>query len=111
MMSTPATSQDGAVAAEEADGASRLELVVSGMSCASCAVRVQKTLGRQPGVQRAEVNYATSYATVTFDPDQTGLDPLSAAVERIGYEIAPLMPVSPVEDVDEGGIERSWLRR
>ena len=52
------------------DTAREVELNVSGMTCGSCAARVQKTLGRQPGVARADVNFATERASVVFDPSQ-----------------------------------------
>ncbi len=65
------------------------ELVVSGMTCASCATRVQRTLARQPGVGRAAVNLATSRARVTLDPTAVAVDDLVAAVEQIGYGLAP----------------------
>ena len=42
---------------------------VLGMSCASCAARVDKTLNSQPGVQEASVNYASAMAQVVYDAD------------------------------------------
>lgn len=41
---------------------------VLGMSCASCAVRVEKTLNRQSGVKKATVNYASATVTVEYTP-------------------------------------------
>ena len=43
---------------------------VLGMSCASCAARVDKTLNCQPGVQEACVNYASATVQVTYDTDE-----------------------------------------
>lgn len=43
---------------------------VQGMSCASCAARVDKTLNHQPGVSKATVNYASGMATVEYDSAQ-----------------------------------------
>ncbi|MGH3982936.1 MAG: heavy-metal-associated domain-containing protein, partial [Pseudonocardiaceae bacterium] len=42
------------------------EFAVRGMTCGSCAARVQKVLGRAPGVTSAEVNFATGTATVVL---------------------------------------------
>ena len=42
---------------------------VVGMSCASCATRVEKTLNSQPGVQEASVNYASATVQVAYYPD------------------------------------------
>ncbi|HEV3033341.1 MAG TPA: heavy metal-associated domain-containing protein, partial [Solirubrobacteraceae bacterium] len=66
-----------------------VELDVTGMSCGSCAARVQRALGGLPGVQEALVNYATGRATVELDPRLAGTEQLLAAVERAGYAAAP----------------------
>ena len=47
---------------------SRVDLPVGGMSCASCAARIEKALTAVPGVDRCTVNFATEIATVHFDP-------------------------------------------
>ena len=66
--------------------APRLELPISGMTCASCAARVEKKLNRLDGVE-ATVNYATERATVAFAPDApTTPEDVVAAVEQAGYE-------------------------
>ena len=62
----------------------RIELGVTGMTCAACAARVEKTLNRVPGVS-ANVNFATETASVGFDPAQASADQLLAAVARAGY--------------------------
>ena len=61
----------------------RVELDVGGMTCASCAMRVEKQLGRLDGVE-ASVNYATGRATVTCT-DEVSVDDLVARVEAAGY--------------------------
>ena len=61
-----------------------LDLPISGMTCASCATRVEQRLNRLDGV-RASVNYATERASVTFAPDAVTADDLVAAVEKAGY--------------------------
>ncbi|MCD8310642.1 MAG: heavy metal translocating P-type ATPase [Prevotellaceae bacterium] len=58
---------------------------VTGLGCAACAVRVDKTLHKQPGVVEAAVNYATAMATVTYDPALTSAEALRHAVEEAGY--------------------------
>jgi cation-transporting ATPase V/Cu+-exporting ATPase len=72
-----------------------VELDVSGMTCGSCAARVERVLGRQAGVARAGVNFATGRATIDFDPAAVDVDALAAAVERIGYRLAPVEEVTP----------------
>ncbi|WP_310630670.1 heavy metal translocating P-type ATPase, partial [Paraburkholderia sp.] len=76
------------------------ELEIHGMTCASCAMRVEKALAKVPGVTRASVNLATEKATVeaTADVDADAaadastafVDRLVAAVEKAGYEAAPV---------------------
>ena len=62
----------------------RLELPIEGMTCASCAVRVEKKLNKLDGVQAA-VNYATERASVEFDAGEVSPEQLVAAVESAGY--------------------------
>jgi Cu+-exporting ATPase len=59
---------------------------VQGMTCASCAARVEKALRKLPGVADATVNLATEQAHVTAAAD-LGLDRLTAAVEQAGYTV------------------------
>ncbi|HEV7496115.1 heavy metal translocating P-type ATPase [Baekduia sp.] len=65
----------------------RVELPITGMTCASCANRVQRGLNRLDGVA-ATVNYATEKATVDFDPTSVEPAQLVAAVQAAGYETA-----------------------
>ncbi|HVR31950.1 MAG TPA: heavy metal translocating P-type ATPase [Acidimicrobiia bacterium] len=61
---------------------------VEGMTCAACAARIERVLGKQEGVDAAVVNYATSRAQVRVT-DATDLALLQAAVDKIGYVIRP----------------------
>ena len=60
---------------------------VLGMSCASCAARVDKTLNGLPGVQEASVNYAAATAQVMYDADECSPLVLKAAVQHAGYDL------------------------
>ena len=60
---------------------------VLGMSCAACAARVEKTLGSQPGVVSAAVNYAASTATVEYRQDECSPETLRKAVQDAGYDL------------------------
>ncbi|HZP02771.1 MAG TPA: heavy metal translocating P-type ATPase [Terriglobia bacterium] len=61
-------------------------LDLGGMTCSSCAVRIEKGLSKQPGVIKAEVNFATEQARVHFDSMQVKPEDLLRAVENEGYE-------------------------
>ena len=60
-----------------------IELDITGMTCASCAARIEKKLNRLDGVT-ATVNYATERATATVPP-QLGASELIGVVEQSGY--------------------------
>src|SRR4051812_19090083 len=65
----------------------RLELPITGMTCASCANRVERRLNELAGVT-ASVNYATERATVDYDAAAVAPGELVAAVESAGYSAA-----------------------
>lgn len=60
---------------------------VLGMSCASCAARIDKTLNHQPGVTKAAVNYASATAIVEYDSAQCSPEALQRAVQAVGYDL------------------------
>jgi Cu+-exporting ATPase len=65
----------------------RCELPLLGMHCASCAGRIEKALGGASGVITANVNFATSRATLQYDPKVTGVEQLSQVVRDLGYDV------------------------
>ncbi|MEU5549336.1 heavy metal translocating P-type ATPase [Micromonospora sp. NPDC047793] len=91
--------------------ANLIELSIGGMTCASCAARIEKKLNRLDGVQ-ASVNYATEKATVTYADPVTPQE-LIATVEKTGYTAAvpPPRQDTPevVEPVDELRVLRTRL--
>ncbi|MEH1057277.1 heavy metal translocating P-type ATPase [Micromonospora sp. CPCC 206171] len=94
----------------------RIELAIGGMTCASCAARIEKKLNRMEGVT-ATVNYATEKATVRYADEVTPAD-LIATVEKTGYTAVVPPPPTPAgttgpaaEPADElrGLRTRLWL--
>jgi Cu2+-exporting ATPase len=71
---------------------------VLNMTCASCAARVQKTLGKQPGVTTAIVNYANATVQVEYDEKQITPGKLKESVQKFGYD---LVVDGDDEDVDD----------
>lgn len=67
-------------------------LSVEGMSCASCAARIEKHLALVPGVEQASVNFASQKAYVQLDPTFKDLTTLQLAVEKAGYNAKPYVP-------------------
>jgi Cu+-exporting ATPase len=96
-----------AVAAVEKAGyavaASHTDLVIEGMTCASCVARIERALRAVPGVREAVVNLATARAHVVHL--RTDAAPLIAAVEQAGYEarlIADGASPAPARSADPG---------
>jgi Cu+-exporting ATPase len=80
------------------DATARVDLPVTGMSCAACARAIEKQLAATAGVGSAHVNFATSTATVEFDPARAEVRDLVDAVEELGYGVP--QPVAG-EDIAE----------
>jgi Cu+-exporting ATPase len=90
-MSTDARPRPGS-----APGQSQIQLDIGGMTCASCAARIEKKLNRMAGVT-ASVNYSTEKAKVTFDDSVSTAD-LIAQVEATGYTARVPQPKAPSPD-------------
>ncbi len=75
-----------------------VSLSITGMTCASCATRVEKALKRVPGVASAEINLATETAHVVWSPGTTEggqTEALTAAVVTAGYGATAIVPEAP----------------
>lgn len=79
---------------------------VLGMSCASCAARVDKTLNHQPGVSKAAVNYASGAATVEYDPAQCSPEALQQAVQAAGYDLLIKKDENTLEEAEQAHEQR-----
>ncbi len=62
-------------------------LSIRGMTCAACAQRIEKAVGKLAGVAKAQVNLASEKLFVEYDNSAVGLDAIKAAVSKIGYEV------------------------
>ncbi len=92
---TSRTIEEKTVVPEIQPGAeSRAVLDLEGMTCSSCAMRIEKGLKKVPGVKDASVNLASELATVTYDAAQTGVEQMVQKVEAVGYKATPR--VAPV---------------
>ncbi|MEU8467886.1 heavy metal translocating P-type ATPase [Streptomyces sp. NPDC029006] len=83
-----------------ADAAHRVELLIGGMTCASCAARVEKKLNRMDGVS-ATVNFATEKARVAY-ADGVEVADLIATVEKTGYTAEEPPPPDPAPEAADG---------
>jgi Cu+-exporting ATPase len=87
----------------------REELELQGMTCASCATRIERKLNRMDGVS-ASVNYATERAEVEYDPTRVSRDELIGAVRAAGYD-ARVPGVAPQADAARAANDRGLRRR
>lgn len=71
--------------AEPAAASERVVIPVTGMTCAACQARVQRTLGKVAGVSDASVNLMMGNATVSYDPASTSPEALVDAIRNTGY--------------------------
>lgn len=83
----------------------RLDLPVSGMTCAACARAIERALAGTPGVERARVNLATATATVEYDPARVKPGAFIGAIEELGYGV-PKTEVQP--DSEQPGFRRRF---
>jgi Cu+-exporting ATPase len=89
-------------------GRARIEIPIEGMTCSSCANRVEKSLNGLDGVE-ASVNFATERATVRFDSGLVEPEQLVTAVEQVGY--AAELPQEEAEEAAEAPDPTADLRR
>jgi len=67
-------------------------LILEGLRCTACSWLIEQVLQRQPGVLRADVNYATGRAQLGWDPARTSLGSIIDAIRAVGYDAAPYDP-------------------
>jgi P-type Cu+ transporter len=88
-----------------------VDLLVGGMTCASCVGRVERRLNRLDGVT-ATVNLATASAAVDYDPADVEVDTLLRTVERTGYTAAVATATASQESAEDGlRVAAGYLRR
>lgn len=66
----------------------RITLPITGMTCANCAMNIERNVKKLPGVQEANVNFATEQASVTFDPEKMPVTNILDKIQDIGYGVA-----------------------
>ena len=98
-------------APEATTEARQSDLEISGMTCAACARRIEKQLSRAPGVQAANVNFATGRASVAYDPSAIGLPDLVRTVEDTGFgaKAATGVELASDEDVERRLRRKFWI--
>lgn len=67
-------------------GTEQTTLPISGMTCAACANRIEKGLGKLEGVSSANVNFALERASVSYDPAVVGVGTMEETIRKLGYD-------------------------
>jgi Cu+-exporting ATPase len=84
----------------------RVELPITGMTCANCAATIERTLNHKvPGVVNAAVNLASERASVEYIPGLVTRGDIVAAVERIGYGVVEAADADEMEDAERAARE------
>ncbi|HEL1675477.1 TPA: heavy metal translocating P-type ATPase [Streptococcus suis] len=83
---------------------------ISGMTCASCAMTVEKALGKLEGVEEVTVNLATEKATIRYSRDRQNLASLERVVEQAGYQLIRPEEVEEAADKGPSKEEKLWHR-
>src|SRR5690606_33483348 len=71
--------------------AGRVVLSVEGMWCASCAMALQRSLGRIPGIEEVVVNFISGSALLRWNPESTDLSQVVARAEKLGYKLSLML--------------------
>jgi Cu+-exporting ATPase len=69
---------------------------ITGMTCTTCARTIKKGLSQTPGVEQADVNFASEKASIKYDPTKVDLDKIKNAVSQLGYGVATRKSIFPV---------------
>lgn len=75
----------------------KIELNITGMTCAACSARIEKSLSKLDGISTANVNLALEKATVEFNPSQVSLTEIMARIDKLGFGAEPVVHGEPVD--------------
>lgn len=64
-----------------------LTLPISGMTCANCALNIERVVGKMDGIQTVNVNFASELAKVTYNAEKLGLDDIAGQVKKAGFHV------------------------
>lgn len=91
-------------------GENRIELKISGMTCAACSARVEKKLNKMEGIKKATVNLATERASVEYDVSKLKVSEMIKAVQALGYSAERAEEVSRDKEKEQREKEIGTLK-
>ena len=77
----------------------KIILKISGMTCATCAQTIEKTLNKKEGIYKTSVNFAIETATVEYNPEQISIAGIKKIIQEVGYNI--IEPEGGLEDTEQ----------
>ena len=89
-------------------------LPISGMTCANCALAIERNVRKLPGIAKAEVNLASERLSVAFDPAAVSLDQIKERIRKAGYDVPEVKAEQALEDAESDAREaerRHQMRR
>lgn len=72
----------------------KITLSIKGMTCASCAITIEKVISKLDGVSAVNVNFATEKASVEYEPEKISISRINDAIKKYGYEILDGLQIS-----------------
>ncbi|PRX19236.1 Cu+-exporting ATPase [Orenia metallireducens] len=88
---------------DEEKNTEKITLKIKGMSCTSCANKVEKTLGEMEGVKAANVNFAVEKVSIEYDPKKIRLIDMQKKVSDLGYELN-------LEEDEDNGVDEDEIK-
>jgi len=86
----------------------KITLSIKGMTCASCAMTIEKVISKLDGVSAVNVNFATENALVEYEPEKISISGINDAIKKYGYEILDSLQISGLKKT--GGQESASCR-
>jgi len=80
----------------KANKSEKANIHITGMTCTTCAATIEKGLAETPGVEKANVNFASEKASIEYDPAKVNLTKLKNTISQIGYGVATKKSIFPV---------------
>ena len=90
---------------KESSNLSNANFKVNGMTCASCATRIQKVVNKMDGVDEASVNLASENMNVKYDSRKTSIDDIEKVVKKAGYEAIHITEDNKDDSKKEGEVK------
>ena len=80
----------------DAGKTTKASISITGMTCTNCAATIEKGLADTPGIEHADVNFASEKASIQYDPNKVSLSKIKDTISELGYGVATEKSIYPV---------------